>query len=71
MKSSANNLVLERGILTSSYKQEIRRNIRSMRAQSLSKIKSSVKGERSKFMSETATAIRVSMFVVVLLLIVF
>jgi hypothetical protein len=42
MKSTANNLVLERGILTSAYKEEIRQSICSMKEQSLFRIKNKI-----------------------------
>ncbi len=71
MKSVANNLVLERGILTSSYKQEIRQSIQSMKAQSLSRVKSRLKKDSSKICSETGTILKVSMFVLVLVALVF
>ncbi len=71
MKSTANNLVLERGILTSSYKQEIRQSILSIKAQSLSRVKSRLKKDSSKIYSETGTILKVSMFALVLVAIVF
>ncbi len=71
MKSTVNNLVLERGILTSSYKQEIRQNIQSMKAQSLSRVKNRLKKDSSKIYSETGTILKVSMFALVLVALVF
>lgn len=70
MKSTVNSLVLERGILSSVYKQEIKANIRSMKLQSISRIKNRLKNDSSKLYSETATVLKVSVFVVVLLLMV-
>ncbi|OSY88786.1 hypothetical protein WH52_03710 [Tenacibaculum holothuriorum] len=70
MKSSVNNLVLERGILSSVYKQEIKRNIRSMKSESLSRIKNKLKNDSAKFYSETAIALKVSMFAIILVLLV-
>lgn len=70
MKSSVNNLVLERGILSSVYKQEIKRNIRSMKSESLSRIKNKLKNDSTKFYSETAIALKVSMFAIILVLLV-
>ncbi|CAL2102537.1 conserved protein of unknown function [Tenacibaculum sp. 190130A14a] len=70
MKTSVNNLVLERGILSSVYKQEIKRNIRSMKAESLSRVKNKLKSDSSKLYSETATILKVSMFAIALVLLV-
>ena len=70
MKSTVNSLVLERGILSSVYKQEIKANIRSMKLQSISRIKNRLKNDSSKLYSETAIVLKVSVFVVVLLLMV-
>lgn len=70
MRASVNHIVLERGILSSVYKQEIKRNIRSMKAQSLSRVKNRLKSDGSKLYSETATILKVSMFVIALVLLV-
>ncbi|TXD50992.1 MULTISPECIES: hypothetical protein [unclassified Polaribacter] len=60
---------LERGILTSVYKQEIRRNITmSMRA-SLSKVKSLLY-RQSNIVSQTGTMLQVSLLVLALVVIV-
>ncbi|MGB1042697.1 MAG: hypothetical protein ACPGU6_04830 [Tenacibaculum sp.] len=71
MKSAVNTLVLERGILTSSYKQEIRQNIQSMKVLSLSRVKNRLKKDSSKICSETGTILKVSMFALVLVALVF
>ena len=71
MKSAVNTLVFERGILTSSYKQEIRQNIQSMKVLSLSRVKSRLKKDSSKIYSETAIVLKVSMFALVLVALVF
>ena len=42
MKSIAHSRVIERGILTSAYKQEIRQSIIEMKSSSLSSIKTSL-----------------------------
>jgi len=69
MKSTAHPRVIERGILTSAYKQEIRHSIRNMKADSLSKIKNSLQSQQEKFRSETATILQVSVFTLALVLI--
>lgn len=71
MKSSASTLVLERGILTSSYKREIRNNIRSMRTKSLSNMKQRIKANSNRMQCSTSTALKVSMFFVAMVMIVF
>ncbi len=71
MKSAVNTLVLERGILTSTYKQEIRQNIQSIKSQSVFRIKNRLKKNRAKLYSETATVLKISMFAIALVLIVF
>ena len=71
MKSTANNLVLERGILTSAYKEEIKANICSMKGQSLFKVKTKLRKSSSRLYSETGTILKVSMFVLALVVIVF
>lgn len=71
MKLAASQRVIERGILTSAYKQEIRYNIREMRRKSVSRIKSSFLTSHEKFQSQTATALKVSLFAVVLVVILF
>lgn len=70
MKSTVNSLVLERGILSSVYKKEIRQNIRSMKSQSLSRVKNRLKKDSSKIYSETATVLKLSMFAIALVLLV-
>lgn len=68
MKSTNNTLVLERGILTSSYKEEIKQNIKNMRSESLSRVKNRVKNQSTRFTSQTATALKVSMFTLALVM---
>lgn len=69
MKSTAHPRVIERGILTSAYKQEIRHSIRNMKADSLSKIKNSLQSQQEKFRSQTGTILQVSVFTLALVLI--
>jgi hypothetical protein len=71
MKSTANNLVLERGILTSAYKEEIKQSISSMKAESLFRVKNKLRKRSSRLYSETGTILKVSMFVLALVVIVF
>lgn len=71
MKSSTNNLVLERGILSSVYKQEIKRNFRSMKSESLSRIKNKLKSDAKRSLDvKAAIALKVSMFAIALVLLV-
>jgi hypothetical protein len=69
MKSLAHPRVIERGILTSAYKQEIRQSIRDMKADSLSQIKNSFLSQHDKLRSQTAAIVRVSLFTLALVLI--
>ena len=58
---------LERGILTSSYKQEIKKNRRPTKLKSLSGMKSLVLNHQRKIVSETGTILRVSFFAIVII----
>lgn len=69
MKSTAHPRVIERGILTSAYKQEIRQSIRDMKSNSISQIKSSFLSQHEKLQSRTAAILQVSLFTVALVLI--
>jgi hypothetical protein len=69
MKSLAHPRVIERGILTSAYKQEIRQSIRDMKVDSLSQIKNSFLSQHDKLRSQTAAIVRVSLFTLALVLI--
>lgn len=62
MKSSAHPRVIERGILTSAYKREIRRNALETRRESLSKIKRTFQNQHEKFQSKAAAVLQVSFF---------
>jgi len=61
---------IERGILTSSYKREIRNNIRNMKADSLSKIKESIANQYSNSLSSTFEILRVSFILAAILILV-
>ncbi len=71
MKSTAHPRVIERGILTSAYKQEIRQNISDMKKESLSRIKSSILSSHDKLQSRTGTVLQVSLFAIALVVILF
>jgi len=62
MKSIAHSRVIERGILTSAYKQEIRQSIIEMKSSSLSSIKTSFLSQHEKLRSQTAAILKVSIF---------
>ena len=66
MKSTAHPRVIERGILTSAYKQEIRHNALLARQESLSKIKRSFQNQHEKFQSKAAAVLQVSFFAIAL-----
>ncbi len=71
MKLASHSRVIERGILTSAYKQEIRQNIREMKKKPLSRIKSSILNSHDKLQSQTGTVLRVSLFAIFLVIIIF
>jgi hypothetical protein len=58
---------LERGILTSFYKQEIKKNRRPTKLKSLSGMKSLVLNHQRKIVSEAGTILRVSFFAIVII----
>lgn len=62
---------LERGILTSSYKQEIKNDIRIAKSKSLSRVKSMIVNHQGKIESQTGTILRVSLFVIAIVMISF
>lgn len=68
MKSTAHPRVIERGILTSAYKQEIRQSVRDMKYNSISQIKSSFLSQHEKLQSRTAAILQVSIFTLALVL---
>ena len=71
MKSIAHPRVIERGILTSAYKQEIKQNINDMKKKSLSRIKSSILNRHDKLQSQTGTVLQVSLFAIFLVVLLF
>lgn len=71
MKSTAHTSTIEREILTSAYKQEIRRNALELRANTLSQIKSKINFGHDKFVSQTGTLLKVSFFSLILAFVLF
>ena len=69
MKLASHPRVIERGILTSAYKQEIRQNISEMKRKSLSQIKSSILNSHEKLQSKTGTVLQLSFFAIILVVI--
>ncbi|WP_339663361.1 hypothetical protein [uncultured Polaribacter sp.] len=64
-------VVEERGILTSAYKQEIKKNMRLEKSKSISKIKSMILNHEGKIESQTGVILQVSLFAFAIILIVF
>ena len=67
MKPIVITFPLERGILTSSYKEEIKNSIRDAKVKSVSEIKSLVLNHQAKIESQTGTVLRVSLFAITLI----
>lgn len=67
---SVNTNTIERGILTSAYKREIRANISESKRETLSKIKTVVEYHQANAQSEMGTILRVVIFFVAIVLIV-
>jgi hypothetical protein len=61
---------IERGILTSAYKREIRENISQSKRDTLSKMKSIIENHHTKVQSQTGTILQVSLFAFALILII-
>jgi hypothetical protein len=53
----------ERGILTSTYKQDIKKNMRIQKSKSVSRIKSMILNHQGKIESQVGTILQVSLFV--------
>jgi hypothetical protein len=62
---------IERGILTSAYKREIKENISITKSESLSRVKSLLSNNQSNLESQTGTILRVLLFVIALIMISF
>ena len=71
MKYLQKSLIIERGILTSIYKQEIKKSVRIAKRKSLSRIKSLILNHQGKIESQTGTILQVSLFVIVIIMISF
>ncbi len=67
MKSTYTNTV-ERGILTSAYKREIKNNIAESKRNSLSSFKDLIENHQAKTQSQTGTILQVSLFAFALIL---
>jgi hypothetical protein len=67
MKSTYTNTV-QRGILTSTYKREIRESISESKRTTLSNLKSVVENYQEKVQSQTGTILRVSLFAFAMIL---
>ena len=61
--------VLERGILTSSYKQQIKREAFLTKSKSLSKVKNMLSIQSSRLESQTGTILRVSLFLIAIIMV--
>jgi len=70
MKTTYTNTI-ERGILTSAYKREIRENIGNSKRATLSKMKSMIENHQNKVQSQTGTILQVSLFAFAIILIAF
>tara|TARA_R110002126_G_scaffold152203_4_gene299327 strand:+ start:30569 stop:30781 length:213 start_codon:yes stop_codon:yes gene_type:complete len=70
MKSTYTNTI-ERGILTSAYKKEIRANISESKRSTVSKMKFVVENHQANGQSEIGTILRVALFFVAIVLITF
>ena len=68
MKSTYTSSV-ERGILTSSYKREIKENVRLEKSKSVSKIKSLILNHQGRIESQTGTILQVSLFAFAIIMI--
>jgi len=61
----------ERGILTSAYKQEIKRDMRLEKSKPISKIKSMILNHEGKTESQTGVILQVSLFAFAIILFTF
>jgi hypothetical protein len=71
MKYLKTVVVEERGILTSAYKQEIKKNMRLEKSKSISKIKTMILNHEGKIESQTGVVLQVSLFAFAIILIAF
>ncbi|EDP97821.1 hypothetical protein KAOT1_21702 [Kordia algicida OT-1] len=56
--------IFNRGLLTSSYKQEIRQNYRNLKSTSLYSLKQTVKTNHHQFMPAAGTILKIAVFVI-------
>ena len=61
--------LVERGILTSSYKQQIKRDALLTKSKSLSKVKKMITNQSSRLESQTGTILRVSLFLIAIIMV--
>ncbi len=57
-----------RGMLTSSYKEEIKEHFRNLRSQSIFSLKQTVKTNQYRFMPAIGTVLKLSVFVIAYLI---
>lgn len=69
MKAITTPNQLERGILTSRYKQQVKNNIKIEKLKSLSRIKSMITNHQGKIESQTGTVLRISLFFIAIIMI--
>lgn len=62
---------IERGILTSAYKQEIKNNIRNAQLETLSNLRDKVNAYHQKIQNNLITTIQLSVFSLILVLVIF
>lgn len=67
MKSTYTNSI-ERGILTSSYKREIRANISESKRETLSQLKTVVENHQANVQSKAGTILQVGIFMLAIIL---
>lgn len=71
MKYLETTTVLERGILTSLYKQEIKTSIQTEKRKSISRVKSLILNHQGKIESQTGVILQISLFVIAIVMITF
>lgn len=62
---------IERGILTSAYKQEIRTNIRNAKLETLSNFREKIDNYQDKIHNNLITSLKLSFFSLILVLVIF
>lgn len=71
MKYLETTTVLDRGILTSSYKKEIKSSTQTEKRKSISRVKSLILNHQGKIESQTGVILQVSLFVIAIVMITF